>query len=225
MLRLLVGVAVVAAAALIWTAPDGTGPRYTPEGELLLPEGVERWVAVGSSLGLGYSVAEAELGGESFHTVLLEPGAYDRYRHTGRFPDGTMLALVIRSPAARVAPSRTGRVAGELVGIEMAVKDTDALRGRLGLLRFRTAGPRRIGPSIPTGAMRPVSRGACRARQRFRAVLPRVTNPLNHHTRIPACRVYRCDGMLSGIKLHLIALHRSVPAGHRQRLSSEETPV
>jgi len=140
-LRLLVGVAVLAAAALIWTAPDGTGPRYTPEGELLLPEGVERWVAVGSSLGLGYSVAESALGGESFHTVLLEPAAYDRYRRTGRFPDGTMLALVIRSPAARVAPARTGRVAGGLVGIEMAVKDTARFAGGWAYFDFGQRGP------------------------------------------------------------------------------------
>ena len=107
MLRRLVGLAALAAVALIWTAPDRQGPRYTPNGELVLPEGVERWVAVGSSLGLGYSVAEPR-GDESFHTVLLEPAAYERYRRTGAFPDGTMLALVIRSAGARVAPAPAG---------------------------------------------------------------------------------------------------------------------
>ncbi len=141
MLRPLVGVAAVAVAVLTWTAPNETALRYTPEGELVLPEGVERWVAVGSSLGLGYSVAESELGGESFHTVLLQPAAYDRYRRTGRFPDGTMLALVIRAPAARVAPARAGRVAGGLLGIEMAVKDTARFPGGWAYFDFGRSGP------------------------------------------------------------------------------------
>jgi cytochrome P460 len=123
-LRVLVGLAALAAGLLIWTAPEEGAARFTPDGDLVLPEGVERWVAVGSSLGLGYSEAEVRSGNETFHTVLLEPGAYEHYRRTGRFADGTVLALVIRAPAPRVAPARAGRVAGSLVGIEVAVKET-----------------------------------------------------------------------------------------------------
>jgi hypothetical protein len=122
-------VAALSAAALVWWAPSGGGPSYTAAGELLLPSGVERWVAVGSSLGLGYSDGEREAGAETFHTVLLEPHAYESYRRSGRFPDGTMLALIIRSPAARVEPARRGRVAGDLMAVELAVKDTARFAG------------------------------------------------------------------------------------------------
>jgi hypothetical protein len=83
-LRVPVGLAALAAGLLIWTAPEEHAARFTPEGELILPEGVERWVAVGASLWLGYSEAEVRRGEESFHTVLLEPGAYEHYRR-GRF--------------------------------------------------------------------------------------------------------------------------------------------
>jgi hypothetical protein len=127
--RVVVPLAAALAVLLIWTAPEKRAAQFTPNGELVLPEGVERWVAVGSSLGLGYSVAEAQRGDEAFHTVMLEPAAYEHYRRTGRFPDGTMLALVIRAPAPRVAPALAGRVAGELIGVEMAVKDTARFAG------------------------------------------------------------------------------------------------
>lgn len=123
--------AAAVAVAILWTlAPAAEGPRYSPEGELLLPEGVERWVAVGSSLGLGYSEEEeAARPAEMFHSVLMEPAAYAAYRAAGRFPDGTMLALVVREPAARAAPARAGRVAGRLAGVEVAVKDTSRFAG------------------------------------------------------------------------------------------------
>lgn len=110
-------------------------------GELLLPPEVERWVAVGSSLGLGYSAGERAMGGETFHTVLLEPGAYASYRRSGQFPDGTMLALIIRAPAARVAPARSGRVAGDLLALELAVKDTARFAGGWGYFDFGRGRP------------------------------------------------------------------------------------
>jgi hypothetical protein len=138
----LVPLAAAVAVLLVWTAPEEPAGRFTPDGDLVMPEGVERWVAVGSSLGLGYSATESERADETFHTVLLEPGAYEHYRGTGRFLDGTMLALVIRARAPRVAPARAGQVAGELIGIEMAVKDTARFAGGWAYFDF---GRRRAG--------------------------------------------------------------------------------
>src|SRR5687768_5866332 len=128
MLRGLVVLAGLTAAVLVWRAPVEGGPRYNGASELLLPADLERWVAVGSSVGLGYS--ESAGGGETmFHSVLLEPGAYESYRRSGRFPDGTMLALVIRHPGRRAAPARSGSLAGELAAVELAVKDTARFAG------------------------------------------------------------------------------------------------
>jgi hypothetical protein len=142
MLRTAVAVvAALSAAALVWWAPSGGGgPSYTAAGELLLPADVERWVTVGSSVGLGYSGREAGAEGEMFHTVLLEPDAYDTYRRSGRFPDGTMLALVIRLPAKQVAPARSGRVAGALAAVEMAVKDSARFAGKWAYFDFGLRG-------------------------------------------------------------------------------------
>ena len=90
-----------------------------------------------------------------FHSVLLEPAAYASYRRSGRFPDGTMLALIIRHPAERVAPARSGRFAGELVAVELAVKDSARFAGRWAYFDF---GRRAAGAAAP-----PQPRGRCQA--------------------------------------------------------------
>ncbi len=84
-----------------------------------------------------------------FHTVLLEPTAYARYRRSGRFPDGAMLALVVREPAPRVAPAQGGRVAGRLVGVEMAVKDTARFAGGWAYFGFGRSLPGTLARAFP----------------------------------------------------------------------------
>jgi hypothetical protein len=126
MLRRLVCSALL--TVLTGAAPAGDSPRYAAEGALLRPEGVERWIVVGVSLGLGYSNA-TEDGVGMFHRVSLEPAAYRHYLRTGRFRDGTMLALSIRRPARRVPPSRAGWSEGELAALELAVKDPEKFEG------------------------------------------------------------------------------------------------
>jgi hypothetical protein len=64
-----------------------------------------------------------------FHRVYLEPSAYRRFLESGRFPEGTMLALAIRRPERRVPPSRTGFTEGALVALELAVKDGSRFQG------------------------------------------------------------------------------------------------
>jgi hypothetical protein len=103
-------------------------PRYTADGALLRPERVERWIVVGTSLGLGYSNA-TEAGVGMFHRVSVDPAAYEHFLRTGRFRNGTMLALSIREPVRRVPPSRAGWSEGELAALELAVKDPARFRG------------------------------------------------------------------------------------------------
>jgi hypothetical protein len=122
-----------ALAAAFATAPiagptTGGAPRYTGDGKLLRPEGIDRWILVGASLGLGYSDVTGR-GPGMFHRVYLEPAAYDHFLRTGRFRRGTMLALSIRAPERQVPPSRAGWTEGELAALEMAVKDPARFAG------------------------------------------------------------------------------------------------
>jgi hypothetical protein len=121
---------------------------------------VERWILVGASLGQGYSDA-TEDGPGMFHRVYLETTAYDHYLRTGRFPEGTMLALAIRRPTSRVPPSRAGWTEGEFAALELAVKDSARFRGGWAYFDF--------GRDAPTATALPPERCArCHARHAAR---------------------------------------------------------
>jgi len=149
----------VLAAALCGPAtadPDVERPRYTADGRLLRPEGVERWVLVGASLGQGYTDA-TEDGPGMFHRVYLETSAYDHFLRTGRFQTGTMLALAIRRPERRVPPSRTGWTEGELAALELAVKDPSRFAGGWAYFDFGRG-------AEPAAALPPGRCASCHAR-------------------------------------------------------------
>src|SRR5262249_21389554 len=73
-------------------------PRYAPSGELLLPNGFETWVFVGSNLGLSYAPDAAaaaaapppRAGRQQFHNVSINKAAYDHFMANGQFPDRTV---------------------------------------------------------------------------------------------------------------------------------------
>ena len=108
--------------------PEGTPParpRYTEAGELLRPQGTEDWVFVGSSMGLDYSEGTREDGPGHFQNVFMEPAAFAEYASTGRFPEKTMFALVIHEPRQRESIGRQGWFSGDLVSLEVSVKDSE----------------------------------------------------------------------------------------------------
>ena len=132
------------AAALCGCVTAGTevgSLRYAADGRLLRPAGVDRWVLVGASLGQGYTDA-TDGGPGMFHRVYLEPSAYEQFLTTGRFPEGTMLALSIRRPERLVHPSRTGWTEGDLVALEVAVKDQSRFPGGWAYFDFSRDGDR-----------------------------------------------------------------------------------
>ena len=126
--RLLFSVLASALADVHAPTPAAMQPRYTVDKTLRRPPGIERWILVGVSLGLGYR-EDTNAGPGMFHRVYLEPAAYDHYLRTGRFGPGTMLALSLRQPSRRVPPSRAGWSEGRFVALQLAVKDPARFRG------------------------------------------------------------------------------------------------
>jgi hypothetical protein len=103
-------------------APDTpVMPQYDKDRALLLPERYREWVFAGSSLGLSYDTAAGDH--EMFNHVLIEPTAYRHFVKTGEFREGTMLVLLLQGTDSGVLPGRKGRFAGDIHGVEMAVKD------------------------------------------------------------------------------------------------------
>jgi hypothetical protein len=116
---------IQAGAAVQPSIQAGAAAQYTASGELRRPEGYRKWVFVGASLGLSYAEGARAEGMDEFHHVYLRPEAYDEYRHSGRFPDKTVLVLELHAAEGKAAPARHGLFEGRRVALEAAVKDVE----------------------------------------------------------------------------------------------------
>lgn len=104
-------------------------PEYDADGKLVRPAGYEKWVVVGTSIGLGYSDGDKKDPDNpgTFHNVYMQPDAFDHYVQTGEFPEQTVLVVTnLKSqPAKTKGPvSRIGFVAAPTSGLEVAIKDS-----------------------------------------------------------------------------------------------------
>lgn len=117
---------VVAGAA----APRGMAvPEYDAQGALLRPVGFERWMVVGTSIGLSYSDGKANNPDDpgQFHNVYMQPEAFDHYVQTGEFPEQTIF-VVTNNPSTSTkgkdSLNRNGFFAAPSTGLEVAVRDS-----------------------------------------------------------------------------------------------------
>jgi len=107
--------------------------RFDPDGSLWRPLGYREWIFVGSSLGLRYSTpadGKSEKQGkpedqtrEVYHNVYINPYGYRKFKATGEFPDGTVLALELAEAEKKNEPGLQGSYQRNLVGLEFSVKD------------------------------------------------------------------------------------------------------
>ncbi len=115
-----------AAAQSVDPVPADMLPRFTEAGELVRPEGWEAWVLAGTSMGLTYDEPRDPPGpGEPpgrFLNVDLQPWAFERFRETGEFPEGTMFILAGAEPVSKADPARGGFYQGELSLLEVHLK-------------------------------------------------------------------------------------------------------
>ncbi len=99
--------------------------QYAADGSLVLPENLEEWVFLGSSIGAGYSDIEFDPDTPgNFQIVRIEPEAYREFTETGHFPDGTIFAMDIHNASTNIPPNDSGYVMnGESVMTEYHVMD------------------------------------------------------------------------------------------------------
>jgi Cytochrome P460 len=154
-----------------WLSPSGaqvqSRARYLPEfneaGDLLLPKNFHEWVYVGSpltpiALNGGKACPEPPdpkaqpcTGFPEYHNVYIEPGSYEIYKQTKKFPDGTILfkELQLTLPAqfpdgSRIEPSGRGFFGAKFNGADVTVKDTKrfAASGGWGYFNFNHHEPK-----------------------------------------------------------------------------------
>lgn len=116
-------------------------PRYDEGGALYLPKDFYSWVFVGASTGLSYSDNGSRREGPGmFHNVYLHPGAYQHFAQTGKFPEKTVLALAMYEPSQKGDLVRGGFFEGDLVALELAVKDSKRFRDGWAYFNFSSGG-------------------------------------------------------------------------------------
>jgi hypothetical protein len=95
-------------------------PRYTSDGQLVRPEDYREWVFLSSGLGMTYGGGAKE---PRFDNVFVTPGAYKAFLETGGWPEKTMFALEVRAAASHGSINRGGHFQGDVVGLEVEVKE------------------------------------------------------------------------------------------------------
>src|SRR5262245_59191836 len=120
----LVGLVV---SILIWKgfaagpAPSPNAPRYTADKKLLRPTNYREWIYLSSGLGMNYGPTA---GMQVFTNVFVPPEAYREFMATGKWPDKTIFALEIFSPATHGSINKSGHYQDTLMSLEAEVKDS-----------------------------------------------------------------------------------------------------
>ena len=125
------------------------GPSYESDGRLKLPGHYREWIFLSSGIDMSYGAAMS--GHSMFDNVFVEPTAYREFVRTGRWPDGTSLVLEVRGAAEKGSINKHGKFqSGELMGLEVHVKDTKRFQGDWAFFSF-SEGPG-AAKMIPTTA-------------------------------------------------------------------------
>lgn len=127
-------------------------PEYDKQGGLLRPAEYERWVFVGTSLGISYSEGEEGKGPGQFHNVYIQPEAFEHYKTTGEFPEKTVFVMTNQPATKKDGPeiiNKRGHFAGPATGLEVSVKDSERFEDGWAYFIFSTDGPRKAARAFP----------------------------------------------------------------------------
>jgi hypothetical protein len=95
---------------------------FSDNGELQRPVGYRKWTFVGAPL-TPNDMNNGKAAFPEFHTVYMNPEAFDNYAKTGTFADGTVLVKELLSVGTKEASSGKGYFMGDFTGLEVAIKD------------------------------------------------------------------------------------------------------
>jgi len=143
----------VQAADPAGAAPDESlhAAGYDATGSLQRPPDLDRWVYLGSSLGMSYNDTPFSLEHPGdFQVVLMEPGAYEYFRQHGRYADGSMFLLSFYEAERGVSIDRAGFVPGPRRSFEIHVLDRK--RYAEGHAFFLFEEPTRQSSALPPGS-------------------------------------------------------------------------
>jgi hypothetical protein len=129
-----IALGALALAALLGAAGIAGEPqkasRFDASGKMLFPADYRMWVFLTSGHGMSYNPAANAAAEAPFDNVFVDPVSYRAFLATGRWPDGTVLALEVRTGKTQGSINKAGAYqSGEPLGIEVHTKDTARFGG------------------------------------------------------------------------------------------------
>lgn len=118
---------------------QSSGPQYTSDGQLKLPENYREWVYLTSGFDMSYNPGMQMGDHHMFDNVFVDPGSYKAFVETGTWPDKTMLVLEPRMAAGKGSINQKGNYQSERMGLEVHVKDTARFPGKWAFFGFEDA--------------------------------------------------------------------------------------
>jgi hypothetical protein len=127
-----------------------SGPEYTKDGQLKLPEHYREWIYLSTGFDMSYNPAAQASNRHTFDNVFVNPEAYRAFQATGTWPDRTMLVLEVRGADGKGSINQNGNYQkADVGGVEVHVKDEARFAGKWAFFGFRGSNPADM---IPTSA-------------------------------------------------------------------------
>ena len=147
---LLAAVILTSVVAFNQDAGSNSGtPEYTAKGELKLPEQYREWVYMSTGMDMSYTAGGNPDHHHMFDNVFVNPAAYKKFQETGTWPDKTLLVLEVRGAERTSINQRGNSQSGEVMGIEVHIKDEAKFPGRWAFFGFDSG---KVGNLFPAGA-------------------------------------------------------------------------
>ena len=143
-----IAVAPLCSAASTQNATPASGPEYTSDGQLKLPENYREWVYLTTGFDMSYNPA-MDMDHHMFDNVFVNPEAYKEFLASGTWPDKTMLLIEGRGAESKGSINQSGNFQGEVMAREIHVKDEARFPGKWAFFAF---GDEKTAKMIPTKA-------------------------------------------------------------------------
>jgi Cytochrome P460 len=124
-----------------------SGPEYTDDGQLKIPQDYREWIYLSSGFDMSYNPAAQATSHHVFDNVFVDPNAYQAFRHTGSWPDKTILVLEVRNAQQKGSINERGSYQNASVeGLEFHVQDKTRFQNSWAFFRSDTPGTAKLIP-------------------------------------------------------------------------------
>lgn len=100
-----------------------TVAKFNDKGELIRPTGYREWIYVGAPL-TPNDMNNGKAAFPEFHNVYIDKAAWEHWKKTGEFKEGTVIVKELLSVGSKKTFSGNGYFMGDYQGLEAMVKDS-----------------------------------------------------------------------------------------------------